>query len=151
MECVYSEGIGNTCGPVRVVSDYGGGKSMLREMKSYCHLKPGQNGTKRLVEQYGERLICVRYRYDETRKTRFKTVELIVEERPWQPPFRFRDDDLVPLSVGYGETELREKLRKARAKWDPEAKVWLVLYGKVRGTVLEARIPAEFLHGRKKP
>jgi len=26
---------------------------MLKEMKSYCHLKAGQNGTKRLLEQYG--------------------------------------------------------------------------------------------------
>jgi hypothetical protein len=27
-------------------------------------LKPGQKGTKRLLAQYGDRLICVRYRYD---------------------------------------------------------------------------------------
>jgi hypothetical protein len=40
---------------------------MLKEMKSHCHLKPGQKGTKRLVEQYGESLLRVRYRYDETR------------------------------------------------------------------------------------
>lgn len=33
---------------------------MLKEMKSYCHLKPGQNGTKRLLEQYGDALLCVR-------------------------------------------------------------------------------------------
>lgn len=122
---------------------------MLKEMKSYCHLKPGQNGTKRLLEQYGDKLLCVRYRYDETRKTRFKTVELIVEERPWQPPFRFRDDDLAPVVVKFEETDLRERLRKARAKWDPEAKVWLVPYGKIRGTELEARIPGEFLRSRK--
>jgi hypothetical protein len=123
---------------------------MLKEMKSYCHLKPGQNGTKRLLEQYGERLLCVRYRYDETRKARFKTVELIVEERPWEPPFRFRDGDLAPVAVKFDETDLRERLRKARAKWDPEAKVWMVPYGKIRGTVLETRIPEEFLNGRKK-
>jgi len=27
-------------------------------------LAPGQNGTKKLVATYGERLVCVRYRYD---------------------------------------------------------------------------------------
>ncbi|MDP3769158.1 MAG: hypothetical protein Q8S13_14190 [Dehalococcoidia bacterium] len=27
------------------------------------HLKPGQKGTKQLLAQYGDRLICVRYRY----------------------------------------------------------------------------------------
>ncbi len=29
---------------------------MLKDMKSYGHLKPGQKGTGRLVEQYGESL-----------------------------------------------------------------------------------------------
>jgi hypothetical protein len=26
--------------------------------------RPGQPGTKKFVERYGERLVCVRYRYD---------------------------------------------------------------------------------------
>ena len=123
---------------------------MLKDMKSYCHLKPGQNGTKRLVEQYGTKLLCVRYRYDEQRRVRLKTVEIIVEERPWQPPFRFRDEDLAPVTVGFGETTLREKLRKLRATWEPQAKVWLVPYGRIRGTELETRIPVEFLNGSRK-
>ena len=123
---------------------------MLSDMKSYCHVKPGQNGSKRLTEQYGDRLLCVRYRYDEQRRMRVKTVEIIVEERPWQPPFRFRDDDLVPVTVGFEETTLREKLRKARGTWDPQERVWMVTYGKVRGTELESRIPAAFLNRSRK-
>ena len=123
---------------------------MLKDMKSYCHVKPGRNGAKRLTEQYGDKLLCVRYRYDEKRRVRLKTVEIVVEERAWQPPFRFRDEDLAPVVVGYEETALREKLRKARAKWDPVAKVWLVRYSKIRGTELEARIPEEFLNGSMK-
>lgn len=124
---------------------------MLKDMKSYSHVKPGQKGAMRLTEQYGDSLLCVRYRYDETRGIRLKTVEIIVEEKPWQPPFRFRDADPVPIAVGFEETELRDKLRKMRAKWDPEAMVWLVAYSKVRGTTLESRIPKEFLnHGKKK-
>jgi hypothetical protein len=50
------------------------------------HLKPGQKGTKQLLAQYGDRLICVRYRYDAQRKKRFKTVELLVAERDWKSP-----------------------------------------------------------------
>ena len=92
----------------------------------------------------------MRYRYDKQRRVRLKTVEIIVEERPWQPPFRFRDEDLTPVPVGYGETAVREQLRKVRAMWNPEAKVWLVPYGKIRGTELETRIPAEFLNGSRK-
>ncbi len=89
---------------------------MLSEMKAYAHLKPGQDGTKRLVEQYGDRLLCVRYRFDETRGMKVKTVELIVDERPLTRP-RFRDDELVPVRVGYGEAALREQLRGLRARW----------------------------------
>lgn len=33
---------------------------MLKNMKAYGHLKPGQRGTHRLVEQYGDSLVCVR-------------------------------------------------------------------------------------------
>ncbi|MFC1853877.1 hypothetical protein ACFL27_27145 [candidate division CSSED10-310 bacterium] len=33
-------------------------------MKTKCCLKPGQKGTKNLLSQYGDRLLCVRYRYD---------------------------------------------------------------------------------------
>ncbi|KAF0215838.1 MAG: hypothetical protein FD174_3979 [Geobacteraceae bacterium] len=84
---------------------------MLKEMKAYSHLKPGQNGTKRLLEQYGDKLLCVRYRYDETRGVKLKTVEIIVEERPLHHP-RFKDDDMVPVSVAFDEMELRELLSK---------------------------------------
>jgi hypothetical protein len=49
---------------------------MLRSKK----LKPGQPGTKRLLAQYGTRLICVRHRYDPHRQKKYKTVEIVVEE-----------------------------------------------------------------------
>ena len=123
---------------------------MLKDMKSHCHLKPGQKGTKRLVDQYGESLLCVRYRYDETRGVRLKTVEIIVEEKPWQPPFCFKDDDIAPIAVAFDETELRARLQKMRAKWDPNLKIWLVPYRLIRGTELEARIPEEYMCGSKR-
>jgi hypothetical protein len=68
----------------------------------------------------------------------------------YSPESNGRDEDLAPFAVGFGETALREKLRKARAKRDPEAKVWLVQYRNIRGTELEATIPAEFQHGSRK-
>src|SRR2546422_629777 len=45
------------------------------------HLKPGQKGTKQLLAKYGDRLICVRYRYDAQRKKRFKTIVFMMDER----------------------------------------------------------------------
>jgi len=47
-------------------------------------LRPGMPGTKRLVARYGERLVCVRYLYDEIRSRRLKTVERVIEETPWR-------------------------------------------------------------------
>ena len=44
-------------------------------------IEPGQKGTKRLVEKFGDALLCVRYRYDANRGVRLKTVELVVEEK----------------------------------------------------------------------
>jgi hypothetical protein len=32
---------------------------MLKYMKAHSNLKPGQNGTRRLVEKYGDALLCV--------------------------------------------------------------------------------------------
>jgi hypothetical protein len=84
---------------------------------------------------------CVRYRYDEIRGVKVKTVEIIVEERPVRLP-RFKDDDMVPISVAFGETELRELLKKIRARWEPQIKMWLVPYRLVRDTPLESRIAA---------
>jgi hypothetical protein len=44
-------------------------------------LKPGQLGTKSLVEQFGDALVCVRYRYDSVSRSRIKTVELIAVKK----------------------------------------------------------------------
>ena len=55
-------------------------------MRTFSHLKPGQKGTKQLLTQYGNRLVCVRYRYDVQRKKRFKTVKVITAEREWELP-----------------------------------------------------------------
>ncbi|MGE4520628.1 MAG: hypothetical protein AB7E04_14095 [Desulfobacteraceae bacterium] len=59
-------------------------------MRTRLHLKPGQRGTKRLSEKYGDQLVCVRYRYDDATKKRYKTVELIVDVAEWEPRGRSR-------------------------------------------------------------
>ena len=52
-------------------------------MQTRVTLRPGEKGTKALVEEHGDRLVCVRYRYDATARVRYKTVELIVDQVPW--------------------------------------------------------------------
>ena len=108
-------------------------------MKAYAHLKPRQDGTKRLMEEYGDRLLCVRYRFDETRGVKLKTVEIIVDEKPLHAP-RCKDDDVVPVRVAYDEAELRQQLRALHARWDGERKLWYLRYGLIRGTPLVERL-----------
>ena len=49
-------------------------------------LHPDQDGAKGLRAEYGERLVCVRYRYDTQKHKRYKTVELVIAEENWTPP-----------------------------------------------------------------
>ena len=104
-------------------------------------LKPGQKGTKALVEKYGSDLVCVRYRYDDASCTRIKTVELI-EEKKVLPArqLKLADEALVPVRIAYGERELGKMARKLGGKWDPDGKLWYIQYGKVKGTELEAHM-----------
>ena len=115
--------------------------TMLKHMKAHTNLKPGQNGTRRLVEKYGAALLCVRYRYDELRDVRVKTVEIIVDERPGKAAPRLRDSDPVLVHVPYTMKALRERLKSVGAKWDAGERVWRVTYGLIRGDKeLEERI-----------
>lgn len=105
---------------------------MFKEMKANTHLKPGQKGTKRLLEQYGDKLLCVRYRYDEKRQMRIKTVELIVSETPCTPPLPYSDHDMVNVIVPYTNTELRNKLKAAGGRWNPNKKIWQVIFRAIK-------------------
>tara|TARA_B100002052_G_scaffold264768_1_gene260831 strand:- start:7418 stop:7780 length:363 start_codon:yes stop_codon:yes gene_type:complete len=107
-------------------------------LETRLNLQPGQNGTKALVKKYGDRLICVRYRYDQTTATRYKTVELIEETTPWRSSgsreahlMQRAADEPVLLKVAYEETALREALRQRGGRWRPEEKAWAVNYGVV--------------------
>lgn len=104
-------------------------------------LKPGQKGTRKLLGQYGDALVCVRYRYDKASYTRVKTVELIVEKTAWQPPAsEFADNELVAIKIGFAEKELIEAARAAKGRWNPELRLWSLRYGKIKGTNLEKHI-----------
>ncbi len=114
-------------------------------------LKPGQKGTKKLMDQYGDKLVCVRYRYDETNGKRYKTVELIVEQTNWTPPKRiYPDNFLVPVHIGFTDTASRNLAKAAHGRWDPEEKLWFIRYGKIKGTSLEKHIILDVFPAAKK-
>ena len=75
-------------------------------MRTRLTRQPGQPGTKQLLAQYGAQLICVWYRYDESRGRRLKTVELVVEETPYTPAQeKYQPQSVVEVQVGYEESE----------------------------------------------
>lgn len=113
-------------------------------MKTRVNLKPGEKGTKRLVEQYGDALVCVRYRYDAKTRKQYKTVEIIVSESDWTPPpAKYPDGTLVRLKIGISETALQGQVRAVGGRWDKQQQVWLVPYGCIAGTKLEKFIDVE--------
>ena len=113
-------------------------------MRIALHLKPGQKGTKQLLAQYGDRLVCVRYRYDVQQKKRFKTVEIIVAEREWDPPApRFAADAVVGVRVGFTESEVREQVKQAGGKWNRHRRVWELRYAQVVALKLAPRTVEE--------
>ncbi len=88
-------------------------------------LRPGQRGTKKLMEQYGDRFMCVRYRYDALRKKRLKTVEIVIEEIYWKPETY---ENVVPnimtgIRIDYLETEIRHRVKEAGGRWNPVQKL----------------------------
>ena len=113
-------------------------------MKTRLILKPGQPGTKRLAEQYGDALLCVRFKYDKESRQRLKTVELIVERTEWTPPPpRFAVDTLVPLHIDAFDMPSRLQAKAAGGRWDSEKKLWFVKYGKIADTPLEKHIQVD--------
>lgn len=113
-------------------------------MRTRLNLKPGQRGTKQLLAQYGDRLICVRYRYDAQRKKRLKTVELLVTERDWEPrPPRMANDRTVAVRVAFAEAAIRAQLKQAGGKWNPERKLWEIRCDQALALGLAARIVDE--------
>src|SRR5262245_3949879 len=112
-------------------------------MRIFLHLTPGQKGTRQLLSQYGDRLVCVRYRYDAQQKKRFKTVELRVAECPWEPPGpRSPAETLVALRMGCAEVDIRERVKQAGGKWNPHRTVWDLRSAPVVALKLETRIVA---------
>jgi len=112
-------------------------------MQTRLTLRPGQSGTKKLVERFGERLIRVRYLYDERAGRRLKTIELVLESVPWRPRARAarrRDDDIVIVRIAWRETDLRERAKHLGAVWRPAQKVWEIKWGDAKRLGISDRV-----------
>ena len=98
-------------------------------MRISTTVQPGQRGAKQFFAHSGDRLGCLRYRYAEQHKKRFKTRELIVEE--WAgipPPPQQAQESLVLVRVALPERELRRQVKGAGGIGKPVQEVWEVGY-----------------------
>jgi hypothetical protein len=120
--------------------------------------RPGQRGTQKLVALYGDRLVCVRYRYDAASGARYKTIELIVDQAAWVPPpphphapkpviriDHIEDSETSPpqqvgVKVFFREQELRERVKAAGGQWSKAEKLWRLPYRTAVSLGLEHRI-----------
>jgi hypothetical protein len=110
-------------------------------MKTRLILKPGQKGTKRLVEKYGDDLLCIRFRYDAALRQRLKTIELIIEKTDWTPPPpKYSSDTVVALQIEAYDIKMRTQAKALGGRWNPEKKLWFVKYGEIVGTPLEKHL-----------
>jgi hypothetical protein len=106
-------------------------------------LRPGDKGTRKLVERFGDRLLRVRYVYDAASRQRLKTVELIVHSAPWVPRQRAprrRDDDIVAVRIRYDEADLRERAKRLGAIWRHAQKLWEMRWADARHLGLADRV-----------
>ena len=132
--------------------------------------RPGQKGTKRLLERFGARLLYVRYRYDRDARRRYTTVELVVDSQPWaprsipggdctvpaasSPPHASGDDpryvapaqppadpsELVGLRIEVHESSVRARVKAAGGRWDSQSRVWVLPLRRARALRLQDRI-----------
>lgn len=114
---------------------------MSRSLITRKTVYPGQPGSKKLHQQYGDDLVCVRYRYDAVRRERVKTVEIIVERGAWEPDReRIPPNKRIPIRVTPQENDLKQQVKAAGGRWNPKQRVWELAYKEVLALGLSDRI-----------
>ncbi|GEM_PF-1071900 len=86
-------------------------------------LSPGQPGTVKLAQRFGDALVCVRYRLDAEPRNmrRYTTVELVVDQGP--------PTDRTFVKVRIPDIELRRRAIQHGAVWDAKLRLWRMRYG----------------------
>jgi hypothetical protein len=110
-------------------------------MKVVSVLRPGDAGIKRIEQQFGKKLICVRYRYDEEGDMTIKTVELILDKFKRKSKYKKPlPDEKHYIRIEFKEIDLREKIKKAGGWWNMDKKVWELPYKEIVRLKLKDRI-----------
>ena len=111
-------------------------------MPNLVTLRPGARGTIQLVREYGTQLMFVRYRYLSAIQMRYKTVELIIDEKPWVP--QNTPIDYLSLYVADDEEDIRDCIELHGGQWDQERHLWMLPAYKVHMLGIEHRVIPDF-------
>lgn len=109
-------------------------------MKRTVTLRPGARGTKKLSHQFGDQLLYVRYRYDRVDRKRVKTVELVIEERPWEPKGRSPRERVWVKIPQRGNEALRKAIMEAGGTWSNKHRLWRMTFSTAEALGLAERI-----------
>lgn len=101
----------------------------LRASRVTKRINPERPGTKRLLKQHGDALVCVRYRQDPLKLFRFTTVELVVAASLIDP--RRFDRTAFGIHIGPGERQLRLAAIAAGARWHEDDGLWWLRGGAI--------------------
>lgn len=101
-------------------------------------LRPPQPGTRKLLAEHGDALVCVRYRRDAAGLNSCTTVELVVQRKSMQGAAFDRRQ--FHLWISRDETALREMVRAHGGRWQPDTLTWRVDGQTVKRLRLQERI-----------
>ncbi len=114
---------------------------MAIDFVTYKTISPGKPGTKSLMSKNGEKLVCVRYKYDKQNHKKIKTAEYVIKS--WdkdQNHNKIPYNKIVHLRIEYGEKHLGTMVGSAGGKWNKQKKYWELPYREVKSLGLEDRI-----------
>lgn len=106
-------------------------------------MHPGRPGTIKMKQRFGNRLVAVRYRYDDQAGKRYTTIELIIDEADWRKRW------IAGVEIAYKELTLRKLVKDAGGKWNSNLRLWELNYLKAHELGLEDRIVKKCLYLHK--
>jgi hypothetical protein len=92
-------------------------------MRTRLHLEPGQKGTKQLLAQRGDSLVCVRYYHDPGAEATIQDRQVDCRGTELEAT-RFSDDAVVAVRVAFAETQLRQRVKAAGGRWNADRTLW---------------------------
>lgn len=106
-----------------------------KHMECRKRLMAGVNGSKQNQQQFGDRLLYVRYRHDKELQRRVTTVEIIVDEKSLAllpnrltTPNQLYPNENVYVCIDFKERQLRARAKAAGEQWQPEQQRWVIPY-----------------------